>query len=129
LKSSAGSNYAKTQYVNAALGAITVVGIAVTAYSNPPYAVAIFGAWALIAGLLQLVVGILRRRHLGGQWAMILSGAQSTAAGVAFALGGLSGKFHIKDLGGYAIFGAVYFLVAGTLLNRKLPFSRTADAG
>lgn len=115
--------------MNAALGAITVVGIAVTAYSNPPYAVAIFGAWALIAGLLQLVVGILRRRHLGGQWAMILSGAQSTAAGVAFALGGLSGKFHIKDLGGYAIFGAVYFLVAGTLLNRKLPFSRTADAG
>jgi hypothetical protein len=60
---------------------------------------------------------------------MILSGAQSTAAGVVFALGGLSGKFHIKDLGGYAIFGAIYFLVAGILLNRKLASFRTADVG
>jgi hypothetical protein len=57
---------------------------------------------------------------MGGQWAMILSGAQSTAAGVAFALGGLSGKFQIKDLGGYAVFGAIYFLAGGILLSRKL---------
>jgi hypothetical protein len=38
-------------------------------------------------------------------------------AGLAFIVGGLHGKTHIKDLGGYAI---VYFLVAGFLLHRKL---------
>lgn len=129
LKSSAGSNSAKTQYVNAAVGAVTAVGIGFTVYSHPQYAVAIFGVWALVAGLLQLAVGILRRRRLGGQWAMILSGAQSTAAGVTFVLGGLNGKFHIKDLGGYAIFGAIYFLVGGILLNRKLASSQIADLG
>ena len=120
LKTSAGSDSAKTQYVNAAIGTVTAIGIALTGYSHPQYAVAIFGGWALVAGLLQLAVGILRRRRLGGQWAMILSGVQSTAAGVAFALGGLSGKVHIKDMGVYAVFGAIYFLIAGILLSRKL---------
>jgi uncharacterized membrane protein YiaA len=129
LKSSAGSDSAKTQYVNAALGTVTAVGIGFTGYSHPQYAVTIFGVWALVAGLLQLAVGILRRRRLGGQWAMILSGAQSAAAGVAFALGGLSGKFHIKDLGGYAIFGAAYFLIGGILLHRKLASSQIAGRG
>lgn len=51
---------------------------------------------------------------------MILSGAQSSAAGIAFVLGSLSGKFHINDLGGYAIFGAIYFIIGGLLLSRKL---------
>jgi hypothetical protein len=126
LKTSAGSNSAKTQYVNAMVGTVTAVGIGLTGYSHPQYAVAIFGAWALLAGLLQLAVGFLRRQRLGGQWAMILSGAQSTAAGVAFVLGGLGGKFHIKDLGGYAVFGAMYFLVGGILLNHKLASFQTA---
>lgn len=119
LRTSTGSNSATTQYINAGVGTITAIGIGLTGYSHPEYAVAIFGGWALLAGLLQLAVGILRRQRLGGQWAMILSGVQSTAAGVAFMLGGLSGKFHIKDLGGYAIFGAIYFLIGGILLSRQ----------
>lgn len=126
LKTSVGSGSAKVQYANAAMGAITAVGIGFTAFSHPQYAVAIFGIWALIAGLLQLAVGILRRQRLGGQWAMILSGAQSTLAGVAFTLGGLNGKFQIKDLGGYAVFGAIYFLIAGILLNRRLASLQTS---
>jgi uncharacterized membrane protein HdeD (DUF308 family) len=120
LKSSEGTGSAKTQYVNALAGTLTAIGIGLTGYSHPQYAVAIFGGWALVAGLLQLAVGIIRRRNLGGQWAMILSGVQSTAAGVAFTLGGLGNKVHIKDLGGYAIFGGVYFLIAGIFLSRKL---------
>jgi uncharacterized membrane protein HdeD (DUF308 family) len=108
-----------TLYANAALGILTAIGIGLTAYSHPQYAVAIFGAWALVAGLLQFAVGIFRRQRMGGQWAMILSGLQSTAAGVAFAVGGLKGKFHLKDLAGYAIFGAVYFLIGGLLMGRK----------
>ena len=59
---------------------------------------------------------------------MILSGIQSTAAGLAFGLGGLNGKFHAKDLGGYAIFGAIYFLIAGILLSRKLSQESSAQA-
>jgi pimeloyl-ACP methyl ester carboxylesterase len=128
LKSESASNSRTAQYMNAAIGTITAIGTAITAFSHPMYAVAIFGAWALLAGVLQLAVGISRRKQFGGQWAMILSGAQSTAAGAAFVLGGLSGKIHIKDLGGYAIFGAIYFLIAGILLSRKLASAQSAAA-
>jgi hypothetical protein len=109
-----------SQIINALLGIATSLGIALTVFRQPAYSIAVFGAWALGAGLLQLVAGLIRRRQLGGQWAMILSGAQSSAAGIAFVLGGLSGKFHTKDMGGYAIFGAIYFLIGGILLGRRL---------
>jgi hypothetical protein len=109
-----------SQVINALLGSATALGIALTVFSKSAYSIAIFGAWAFGAGLIQLVAGLIRRRQLGGQWAMILSGVQSTAAGIAFVLGGLAGKFHTKDMGGYAIFGAIYFLIGGILLSRKL---------
>lgn len=110
-----------SQVINALLGSATALGMALTVFSTPAYSIAIFGAWAFGAGLLQLVAGLIRRKQLGGQWAMILSGAQSAAAGIAFVFGGLGGKLHAKDMGGYAIFGAIYFLVGGVLLSRKLP--------
>jgi uncharacterized membrane protein HdeD (DUF308 family) len=127
LRSSTRSGSPTAQYVNVALGSLAAIGMAVTAFKSPQRAVVIFGAWAFVAGLAQLAVGISRRKQLGGQWAMILSGIQSAAAGVAFILGGLHDKTHIKDLGGYAIFGGVYFLIAGFLMHRKL--SRNARVG
>jgi len=121
LKTSALAGSARTsQIINAVLGAAAAIGIAFTAFGEPAYAIGIFGAWAFGAGLLQLAAGLIRRKQLGGQWAMILSGLQSMAAGAAIGLGGLQGNFHAKDLGGYAIFGAIYFLIAGILLSRKL---------
>ena len=122
LRSSTRSNSGPptAQYVNAALGTLAAIGIALTAFKSPQQAVVTFGVWAFAAGVAQLAVGISRRKQLGGQWAMVLSGLQSAAAGVAFILGGLHDKTHIKDLGGYAIFGGVYFLIAGFLMHRKL---------
>jgi len=129
LKTSALDGRAKrSQIINAVLGTATAIGIALTTFQNPAYAIGICGAWAVGAGLLQFVAGLIRRKELGGQWAMILSGLQSTAAGIAFGLGGLSGKVHVKDLGGYAIFGAIYFLIAGILLSRKLSQASSAKA-
>jgi uncharacterized membrane protein HdeD (DUF308 family) len=109
-----------SQVINALLGSATALGIALTVFSKPANSIAIFGAWAFGAGFIQLVAGFIRRKQLGGQWAMILSGVQSTAAGIAFVFGGVAGKFHTKDMGGYAIFGAIYFLIGGILLSRKL---------
>ena len=122
LNTSSQSGSARTsQLINALLGVGAAIGIGVTVVHQPIYSVAVFGVWAFGAGLIQLVLGLIRRRQLGGgQWAMILSGAQSIIAGVAFFLGGLWDKRHIKDVGGYAIFGAIYFLIGGILLTRKL---------
>jgi uncharacterized membrane protein HdeD (DUF308 family) len=118
-----------SQLINAALGVATAAGIGLTVFHNPIYSVAIFGVWAFGAGLLQLVVGLIRRKEVGGgQWSMILSGAQSALAGIAFVLLGLQDKQHIKDVGGYAIFGALYFLIGGILLSRKLSRNATVAA-
>jgi uncharacterized membrane protein HdeD (DUF308 family) len=118
-----------SQIINAALGVAAAIGIGLTVFQTPIYAVAIFGVWAFGAGVLQLVVGLIRRKELGGgQWSMILSGAQSALAGIAFVVLGLHEKRHIKDVGGYAIFGALYFLIGGILLSRKLSKSTAATA-
>jgi uncharacterized membrane protein HdeD (DUF308 family) len=120
--SSQSGNTRTTQIINALLGVAAALGMGLTVFRQPTYAVAVFGAWALAAGLLQLIAGVIRRKQpeLGGQWAMILSGAQSTLAGVIYFVGGLANKRHIQDVGGYAIFGAVYFLITGILLTRRL---------
>lgn len=115
-----------SQIVNAVLGVAAAIGIGLTVFQTPIYAVAIFGVWAFGAGVLQLVAGVIRRKELGGgQWSMILSGAQSALAGIAFIVLGLQEKRQIKDVGGYAIFGALYFLIGGILLTRKLSKSPT----
>jgi uncharacterized membrane protein HdeD (DUF308 family) len=128
LRSSTRSGPSIAQYINVALGSLAVIGISANVFKSPQQAVVTFGAWAFTAGLAQLAIGISRRKQLGGQWAMILSGLQSAAAGVAFILGGLHDKKHIKDLGGYAIFGGVYFLIAGFLMHRKLSQSSRVGA-
>jgi hypothetical protein len=128
LRSSIISGPPTAQYINLVLGSLAAIGIALTAFKSPQHAVVTFGAWAFAAGLAQLAVGISRKKQLGGQWAMILSGIQSAAAGVAFILGGLHDKTHIKDLGGYAVFGGVYFLIAGFLIHRKVSRNSTVGA-
>lgn len=118
-----------SQIVNAFLGVGAAIGIGLTVFHTPIDAVAIFGVWAFGAGLLQLVVGLIRRKQIGGgQWAMILSGAQSMIAGVAYFVGGLYDKRHIKDVGGYATFGALYFLIGGILLTRKISKPSAVEA-
>lgn len=118
-----------SQIINAVLGVAAAAGIGFTVFQSPVYAVAIFGLWAFGAGVLQLVVGLIRRKELGGgQWSMILSGAQSALAGVVFVVLGLKDKQHIKDVGGYAIFGALYFLIGGILLTRRLSRTSTLKA-
>ncbi len=51
--------------------------------SGIPAVLRVWGAWAITAGIVQLVVGVARRR-LGGQGAMIAGGGISTLAGASF---------------------------------------------
>jgi uncharacterized membrane protein HdeD (DUF308 family) len=84
-------------------------------------ALLVFGAWALLSGLLQLLVGV-RRRHLGGQAFMMISGAQSALAGVLMTIRAFSESPKVSDLAPYAAFGGFYFLLAGLRLAfRRVP--------
>ncbi|MDB5148946.1 MAG: hypothetical protein JWQ57_2966 [Mucilaginibacter sp.] len=72
------------QYTNAAISIVTTFAVAIAINKGVPAALVVFGAWALLTGLIQLVLGLKRRKEFGGQWPMILSGGQSMIAGVSF---------------------------------------------
>ena len=106
------------QYVNAGVGILTTIGVALALQKGIPEALVVFGLWAIIAGLIQLILGLRRRRELGGQWPMILSGAQSMLAGCSFIFLAHSPTMGISSLAGYSAFGAFYFLIAAIRLSK-----------
>lgn len=112
------------QAVNAVVSAATAAAIA-AAGDNIGVVLGAFGAWAILAGLLQLIAGVRRWRIAGAQWAMVLSGAQSMLAGGFFlTLAAKPAGHGIQDLAGYAGFGAFYFLVSAIWLTVRAWRSR-----
>ncbi|MFI6947134.1 hypothetical protein [Streptomyces sp. NPDC050422] len=110
-------------YVNVALSTLTAVGLAAAAASGIPAVLRVWGVWAVTAGIVQLVVGAVRRR-LGGQWAMIASGSLSTLAGASFfAQAGKDGA-SLGNLAGYAVLGGIFFLASALRLPRAPAASR-----
>lgn len=86
----------------------------------------VFGAWAFLAGLLQLATGVRRWRVAGAQWPMVLSGAQSAIAGALFCKRALDGIAPSPaGIAPYAAFGALYFAIAAG----ALAFSTRRGAG
>jgi uncharacterized membrane protein HdeD (DUF308 family) len=104
-------------YVNIALSALTAAGLAVAATSGIPAVLRVWGVWAVTAGLVQLVVGAVRR-GLGGQWAMIAGGAISTLAGASFFAQAGKEDATLANLAGYALLGGVFFLISALRLKR-----------
>ena len=83
--------------------------------------IGVFGVWAVASGIVQLIAAVLRRR-LGGQVPIILSGALSTVVGLAFVAQSFQAGASATGIGGYAIGGAIFFLIAAirlTLLGRR----------
>ncbi|QQN80699.1 hypothetical protein IPZ77_01250 [Streptomyces sp. XC 2026] len=104
-------------YMNVALSTVTTAGLAVAVSSGIPAVLRVWGAWAITAGLVQLIVGAVRRA-MGGQWAMIASGGISTLAGTSFILQAGQASASLTSLAGYAFLGGVFFLVSALRLGR-----------
>ncbi|MEV0385777.1 hypothetical protein [Nonomuraea sp. NPDC050643] len=117
LRSSKTARPAAALYVNLALSLLAAIGLAVTGASGAPAVLRVWGAWAITAGIVQLIVAIGRRR-LGGQWAMILSGGISTIAGTGFILQAGTPAASLTSLAGYATVGGIFFLVSALRLHR-----------
>ena len=71
-----------------AVGSLAAVGLAVASFSGVLRPVRVWGAWAVVAGLLQIVPRRWRTAPDGGQVTMALSGAGSIVAGAVFVLVG-----------------------------------------
>jgi hypothetical protein len=108
-----------SQALNVAVSLVTAAAVAAT-IGNMNAVLGVFGAWAILAGLLQLATGLRRWKAYGAQWAMILSGAQSALAGGFFISRALGTAIPgVADVAPYAAFGAFYFLVSAVALSLR----------
>ncbi len=103
--------------MNIAVGSITTVAVGLALLQGIPAVLTVVGVWALLTGLIQLLLG--RRRQLGGQWPMILSGGQSVLAGVLFVVQAHDPTKGVVNVAGYSAVGAIYFLIAALCLRKS----------
>ena len=118
VRSSAATRPRRSLHLNMALSLVTAIALAVAATSGVPSVLRVWGAWAIAAGAVQVVVA-LKRMRLGGQWAMVLSGGISVLAGTAFVLMAAGADASLTSLAGYATLGGVFFLVSAVRLHRS----------
>jgi uncharacterized membrane protein HdeD (DUF308 family) len=104
-----------------AINVLVSLAIAAAVYLSLPdmhHVLGVFGFWAILSGLLQLMAALRRRKQYGAQWAMMLSGGQSALAGAVFVFQAQAPATpSIATVAGYAGFGAFYFLVSALSLS------------
>jgi uncharacterized membrane protein HdeD (DUF308 family) len=108
------------QYVNIAISGITTVAVAIALQKGVTEALIVFGAWAIGTGLIQLVLGLRRKKYLGGQWPMIISGGQSMIGGTANIILAHNASKGISGLSTYVAFGAFYYLLTAFRLAKTV---------
>jgi hypothetical protein len=100
---------------------LAIIGLLIATLGLHTQAVLIaFGAWALASGLLQLTRAWRDDRSRRAQLPLIISGGISAIASIFFAAMATQHVAQLSDLGGYAVLGAVFFLV-WTFIDRKSP--------
>ncbi|KAI1179883.1 hypothetical protein F4777DRAFT_403234 [Nemania sp. FL0916] len=110
----------QTQSINLLVSVITTGLVILAVFMGMHWVLGVYGAWAILSGLMQLGSGVRRWKTAGAQWPQILSGAQSSLAGGFFIFQATQAKEpSIKDIAGYAAFGAFYFLVSALWLTIK----------
>jgi len=119
IKANAPETSKTPQYVNLAISILTAIAVALALKTGVPTAMMVIGAWAAVTGIIQLILGLKRRKVFGGQWPMIISGGQSILAGGAFIALANDPKHGISSLAGYSLFGAFYFLLAAIRLSKS----------
>jgi len=116
------SSRARELALNIVISSLAAAGLALAATSGIPAVLRVFGAWAVVSGVVQLIVAV-RRRKIGGQAAMIFSGGLSAVVGASFVVMAAKDDPMLAGVAGYAVGGAVFFLISAVRLGRA---ARTA---
>lgn len=115
---SGGLNHNRTQGLNVLVSLAATIAVLLALQVSMNWVLGIFGAWAILSGLLQLGTAVRRWKRFGAQWAMVLSGGQSALAGGFFIfLAAKPAVPSIANVAGYAAVGALYFLVSAVWLT------------
>jgi|SRR6187402_958257 len=108
----------RSQLLNLIVSVVAAFGVVWALGQGLNVVLKVYGVWAALAGLFQLVTAVRRWKSHGAQWAMILSGAQSAlAGGFFFKMAAGPDPVGIANIAPYAAFGAFYFLVSALWLT------------
>jgi uncharacterized membrane protein HdeD (DUF308 family) len=102
---------------NAGLSTLAAMAMGVAGSFGAAAALAVFGAWAVIAGAAQLVLGLRRRGpELGRQWPMLIAGGLSLLVGIFYGVQAAGARPSLEVLSTYATGGGVFFIIQAGLL-------------
>ncbi|NSY72615.1 DUF308 domain-containing protein [Agrobacterium tumefaciens] len=111
----------RSQAINVAASSVMTIAVILALTMNMNWVLGAFGLWPIFSGLLQLGTAVRRWKTSGGQWAMILSGGQSSLVGALFIFQAqMPQEPSISTVAGYAGVGAFYFLVSAIWLSIAL---------
>jgi uncharacterized membrane protein HdeD (DUF308 family) len=114
---------------NGVLSTLAAVGVGVAGTAGGAAVLAVFGAWAVVSGAAQLLVGLRRRGpELGKQWPVLIAGGLSFVVGIFYVIQATGDAPTLDVLSVYATGGGVFFIVQAGLLALKArkPRDRTA---
>ena len=108
------------QRVNVAVSTAATIAMIVSLFFTIGAGVLVFGVWAVLAGLITLVVAIRRFRPVGGQWPMLISGGLALFVGAGSLARSGDPAASPGILVSYVAGGAVWFLLTVATLTRVL---------
>ncbi|HEY6759146.1 MAG TPA: hypothetical protein VI318_06630 [Baekduia sp.] len=104
---------------DAGVSAVAAVGLAIAATGNVADVLVVWGAWATVTGVAQVVVALQRRAVLGNQWPMLVAGGLSTLVGFFYVGQALGDDPKLSVLSVYAAGGGAFFVIQSALLVRR----------
>jgi uncharacterized membrane protein HdeD (DUF308 family) len=102
---------------NGVLSALAAIAVGLAGTAGEAAVLAVFGAWAVISGAAQLVVGLRRRGpELGKQWPVLIAGGLSFLVGIFYVIQAVGNNPTLDVLSVYATGGGVFFIIQSGLL-------------
>ncbi|OZC60274.1 hypothetical protein CH267_04835 [Rhodococcus sp. 06-621-2] len=102
--------------INVVVSVVIAIAVGVASTLSIAAALGVWGAWAAVSGLSQLITAV-RRRSAGGQIPQMFSGGISVLAGISFLVQASNGADSLTSIGGYAILGGLFFLASAIRLS------------
>jgi uncharacterized membrane protein HdeD (DUF308 family) len=114
---------------NGVLSTLAALAVGLAGAGGVEAVLHVFGAWAVISGAAQVLVGLRRRGpELGKQWPMLIAGGLSFLVGIVYNIQALGDEPSLDVLTTYAAAGGAFFVVQGALLAWRTHQSRTRTA-
>ncbi|MEV4000586.1 hypothetical protein [Actinomadura sp. NPDC049753] len=104
--------------LNGVLSALAAVGVGLAGAGGAAAVLHVFGAWTVVSGAAQVLIGLRRRGpELGKQWPVLIAGGLSFLVGIFYNIQAAGDAPSLDVLSVYATGGGVFFIVQAALLG------------